>query len=48
MIAVAEVMAAVELTGVVAVAAREVLAAAAAEEMALDLVLFALGHSDSA
>lgn len=40
-----EVMAAVELTGVVVVAAGEVLAAA--EEVALDLVLFALGHFDS-
>ena len=38
-------MAAVELTGVVVVAAGEVLAAA--EEVALDLVLFALGDFDS-
>lgn len=45
MIAAVGVMAAVELTGVVVVAAEEVLAAA--EEVALDLVLFALGHFDS-
>lgn len=45
MIAAVGVMAAVELTGVVVVAAGEVLAAA--EEVALGLVLFALGHFDS-
>lgn len=45
MIAAVGVMAAVELTGVVVVAAGEVLAAA--EEVALGLVLFALGYFDS-
>jgi hypothetical protein len=45
MIAAVGVMAVVELNGAVAVAAREV--PAAAEEVDLDLVLFALGHFDS-
>jgi hypothetical protein len=45
MIAVVGVMVVVELTGVVAVAAGEVLAAAEAVDLAL--VLFALGHFDS-